>query len=320
MRGVQYLFFAIIILFLSCRCSLNRGDKEISCTIATLNGPSSMGMIKFIDSLSAIDKPDIFVKVFNEPMQVRKMMLEDEADLAILPMTMAALLYNKGMDYRLAAVPVWGSLYLLGRDSSIKSWGELRGKRVNVMGRGMTPDILFRYLLRINGVDPERDIVLDYSFPTHLEMANALAAGVVETGVVSEPQASLILEKGEKLTVLMDLNTEWERVHGAPMAQTALLVKGSFARNNAGLLKKVLQSYENSTLWVNHNPENAAAMIVKYQILPDKEIAAKSIPRSHLLYKSASEVKTVVEEYLKLFYETDLEIIGGRLPNENFYL
>lgn len=49
---------------------------------------------------------------------------------------MAAITYNKGMDYRLVAVPVWGTLYLVGQDTAVTEWENLKGKRVYVMARG----------------------------------------------------------------------------------------------------------------------------------------------------------------------------------------
>ena len=94
-----------------------------------------MGMIQMIDSLSSLSDVSIKVEIFNEPMQVRKMMIDSSADLAVIPTTMAALLYNRGLDYSIVAIPVWGTLYLFGRDSSVKSWKDLKGKRVNLMDK-----------------------------------------------------------------------------------------------------------------------------------------------------------------------------------------
>lgn len=89
-----------------------------------------MGMIQMIDSLSSLSDVSIKVEIFNEPnMQVRKMMIDSSADLAVIPTTMAALLYNRGLDYSIVAIPVWGTLYLFGRDSSVKSWKDLKGKQ-----------------------------------------------------------------------------------------------------------------------------------------------------------------------------------------------
>lgn len=57
----------------------------------------------------------------------------------------------------------------------------------------MTPDVLFRHLLRKNGLDPDRDLLLDYSFPTHIDLAQAVNAGQAELAVISEPLATLAI-------------------------------------------------------------------------------------------------------------------------------
>lgn len=319
MRKITIVLLTLLTLIAGCRFSSNGISEERSYKIATLNGPSSIGMIKLIDSLRSSSDPEVTIDILNEPMQVRKMMLEDEAQFAVLPTTMAALLYNKGMDYIMIAVPVWGSLYLLGNDSTINNWEKLRGKNINIMGRGMTPDILFRYLLKKYDLDPDKDISLDYSFPTHLEMANAIAAGQAKTGVVSEPQASLVLNRNKNVHLIFDLNKEWEKYEGFPMTQTALLVKKSVLERNPKLVKRIMSACEKSTIWVNRNPGEAANLIVKYGILPDYQTAVNSIPRSNLSFSQASVIKEMIEKYLKVFYDIDPEIIGGKIPDEKFY-
>ena len=167
-----YGVFLLSIVLLS--CSEKKDSEKIK--IATLKGPSAIGMVKMIDSLNQVDNPNIEITIHNEPIQVRKLMLENKVDFAILPTTMGAILYNKGLSYKLAAIPVWGTLYLFGNDTTVKTWNDLKGKRINLMAKGMTPDVLFKYLLVQNDIDLSRDVILDYSFPTHIDLANAVAA------------------------------------------------------------------------------------------------------------------------------------------------
>src|SRR5574344_1374169 len=195
----KYLFTLIFItclpLLIGCG-GKSAGNRESSdyCTTATLKGPSAIRMIKMIDSIKYHDrlytengvKKGITIVILSEPLQVRKMMIDGTADFAILPMTTAAVLYNKGLDYKLAAVPIWGTFYLCGKDSTIKNWSNLRGRRIHLMAKGMTPDVLFRYLLRQNGLNPDKDVKLDYSFPTNTALKRAMAAGRENNGLMTE--------------------------------------------------------------------------------------------------------------------------------------
>lgn len=308
-------FFLITVILFTGACTNLVQDKY---RIAVLKGPSSMGMIYMIDSLAGNGELNTKVDIFDEPLQVRKMILEGSADFAVLPSTMASVLYNKGFDYKLVAIPVWGTLYLFGSDSTILSWNDLRDKRVYLMARGMTPDILFRNLLNENGIRPDKDIILDYGFPTHTSLANAVAAGKAQLGVISEPLVSLVMSKNRNIHPIFDLNHEWKRFKGISMAQTAFLVKNSLIKDNPGLVEQVITAYESSTRRVNADPHLAAELIVKYGILPDKALAAESVPRSNLKFVRAKEIKGEINTYFKVFFDMDPDIIGGRLPDENF--
>mgnify|MGYP000331551193 CR=1 FL=1 len=315
MRNRFVLLFLMIAFLFGC---VNQPNNKQTITIATLKGPSAMGMIRMIDSLANAPNADIKIKILNEPLQVRKMVIDGSADFAILPTTMAAILYNKGLDYKLMAIPVWGTLYLFGSDTTISIWNDLKGKTINVMAKGMTPDVLFCYLLSANGINPNKDVTLDYSFPTHIDLANAVAAEQASLGVISEPLVSMVIQRNPSVAPIFDLNSEWQKIQSVPIAQTALIVKSSLVENNADLAGKVASSYCYSSQWVNANPDSAAALIVKYGILPNAEVAMNAIPRSNLKYVDAKAITDDVNRYLKVFYQMNADIIGGKLPDENF--
>jgi NitT/TauT family transport system substrate-binding protein len=311
----KYILYIFLFFLIGC----NRSSEQQKIKIATLKGPSAMGMVKMIDSLREAKNSEIEITIYNEPIQVRKLMLEGTVDFAILPTTMGAILYNKGIDYQLAAVPVWGTLYLFGQDTTIKSWRDLKGKRIYLMAKGMTPDVLFKQLLIRNGIIPDQDIKADYSFPTHIDLANAVASGQAKLGVISEPLVSMVEQKNKKVKPIFDLNEEWQKVFPeTPIAQTALLVNGQFAKNQTQNIENIIRQYQQSSVWVNQNPEKAAELIVKYNILPNIEVAKSSIPRSNLNFVEAKNIEKEIGNYLRIFYEMNPDIIGGKIPDNNF--
>ncbi|MBN1144903.1 MAG: ABC transporter substrate-binding protein [Bacteroidales bacterium] len=317
MTGRLCIILLVLLVLAGCRTS-QQGSTE-TFTIATLKGPSAMGMIRMIDSLSHIENPGLRIDILNEPMQVRKMMINGTADFAILPTTMAVIMYNKGLEYQLLAIPVWGTFYVFGSDTSIVRWADLKGKRVHVMARGMTPDVLFRYLLLQNGINPEKDITLDYSFPTHIDLANAVAAGQAELGVVAEPFASVVMQKNKQVKPIFDLNDEWTRHQGNPLAITAFVAKKKLIQEQPQLVEQVISAYAASTLWVNLQPDSAAVLIAQHQILPNVAVARAAIPRANLRFVSAHGISQQVGDYLNVFYQLNPEIIGGKIPDEAFY-
>jgi NitT/TauT family transport system substrate-binding protein len=317
LRKLSYL---PVIILLLCSCGGRKMDEagRSGYTIAALKGPSAMGMIKMIDSLSNDKENALKVKILNEPLQVRKMMLEGSADFAVLPTTMAAIMYNKGLKYKLIGIPVWGTLYLAGSDTLVSRWEDLRHKRIYVMARGMTPDVMFRHLLKKNGIDPDKDVILDYSFPTHIDLANAVAAGQAGLGILSEPLASLVLHKNKGIRVIFSLEREWNKYEDIAIAETAFLGKESVIHNDQELVNRIISAYTRSSIWVNQHPDSAAALIVRYGILPGTDVAVNAIPGSNLRFVRAYDVRNEIEDYLNVFYKLNPDIIGGKIPDENF--
>lgn len=299
-------------------CGGRPGEDSTAIRVAALRGPSSVAMIKLIDSLSACDSPDIEINMFSEPLQLRKMMLDGSADFAVLPTTMAALLYNKGLDYRVAAIPLWGSLYLCGTDTTVRSLAELRGCKVYLMAKGMTPDILFRHLLIRSGLKPYDDVDLDYRFPTHTDLANAAMAGRAPMCVLTEPYLSQALNGNRDLHILVDLNSLWTAFEAGPEAETAFLCKGALADNDRAAVTRLTEAYRASAEWVKAYPDSAAALCVRHGINPDTLALLQSIPRTNINVVDAAEAEQYINDYLKVFSGIVPESIGGGMPDEKF--
>lgn len=318
--GKLFSVFSIL-LVISISCKNNSTNYQI-LTTAALKGPSAVAMIYMIE-----DQPEIVgnfqtgFKIFSEPEQVKALMLEESVDFAILPSTTAAILYNKTGKYLLTAIPVWGTLYLCGSDTSIHSWEDLKGKKLHLMAQGMTPDIMFRYLAEQNGLDPDNDMIIDYSFNGHIELANALSAGIAILGVISEPMVSLIKSRNPAVESLIDFDKEWSKLFGpdVPFAQTALLVKKELAKNHPEVVNDYLEKLKYSIQKVNESPAETAKLLVKYNILPDTETAIMSIPLSNIRYCEAGKDIRGINEYFKVFFNFNPLTIGGKLPDEGFY-
>jgi len=314
-----YIQAILVIIILSSCIRPNQDDGTID--ILTLKGPSAMSMLYLIDQLKELDGIQVRHEILNEPMQIRARMLREEPEMALLPTNMAANLFNKGVPYLVAAIPVWGTLELFGKDSTIKNWDDLRGKRVHIMAKGMTPDILFRFLAKENNLDPDEDIILDYSFPTHSDLANAVIAGLADIAVLSEPLVTMVRRENKKVKVLLNLEKEWNKVFSAELAlpQTSLVVKSSFATENPDLIISYIKKYQEYCSKVVNNPTAAAPLAVSYNILPDEQTAAQSIPGCNMRVVPSWQAKDRINEYLQVFYNFDPESIGGKMPDETFF-
>ena len=318
MKKETITIFILLIFLVSCDSRTGDENSE-SIDVATLRGPSAISMIHMIDSLQSIQDKKINFQVKNEPLQIRPLLFQEKVEFAVVPTNMAAILYNKGVNYQLAAVPVWGTLYLFGNSKEVDSWSDLKGKKIHLMAKGMTPDVMFRFLLDKNGIDPLKDVELDYSFPTHIELANAVASGKAELGVISEPMVSMVISKNNRVKPVLSLNEEWKKQTSMEIPQTALLVNKTYASENQQAVNQFLKKYAESIRWINTHPKSGAKLIVKNNILENEQVAYQSIPRCNMQFRYAYDIREMVSDYLKIFHRMNPDIIGGKLPDEDFY-
>lgn len=317
MQRLPAAFLILMLILAGCHTGQ---FKDKSVTLLTLKGPSAMGMIYLIDSANQVIPEQLHIEILDEPMLVRARILKDKPELAVLPLNIGAILYNKGLPYQVIAIPVWGTLYLFGSDTSINSWPSLKNKRIFLMGKGTTPDVLFRYLLNIHGLNPNQDVILDYSFPTHIDLANAVSAGQADLAVISEPLVSLVRARNPSILQIMDLNAEWAKAFpGNPaMPQTALMGRNDFIRDHPEWIRKICEAWNRSIDQVNLHPDRAAERIIFYKILPDPAMAVSSIPRCNLKFRYASEIRPEIGQYLQVFFTFNPDAVGGKLPDEQF--
>ena len=241
-----------------------------------------------------------------------------EADIAALPTSTATLLYNKGVAVKIAAVTNWGVSYIVG-STAVASWRELKGKEIGVTGRGSAPDILFRLLLTANGLDPEKDIRIQY-YPTPAELAQMVIAGKVVLASLPEPWATEATTGNRSVRILLDFQEEWRRLEkrSESYPQSCLVVQEELARENPAAVSAFLKEAAVSSAWVVANPAAAAPLAQKYlQISP--EAAREAIPRCNLRFIEASAAKPEIEYYLQRLLSFEPQSIGGRLPDAAFY-
>lgn len=325
---VIWLVLTMFILSIA-GCSSNTGGKgdqaanpePVSFKVAVMRGPTAVGLIKMMDDQPVLgDNVSVEYLVEQSPDTLSSKLLTGEMEIAAIPTNMAANLYNKGVAYQLAAMNTWGVMYVVSDGVDINSWADLKGQEVNCTAQGAASDVIFRYLLSKNGIDPDKDITLTY-VPTPAEQAQLAIAGKSKITVLPEPWVSSVLSKNKNAKLALDFQKEWTRLNGTdiPFAQTCLVVKKDFADQHPDIMARFLEEYAASIDWVNKNTTEAGALIVKHDIGIPADVAADAIPRCNLRYMSAADAQPAVEKYLQVLLDFSPNSIGGKMPDDKFY-
>lgn len=312
-RLLRIFIFAWMLITISC------SDKNKTITIGIPDGPSTVSFIKMINQPPTIDGHEVKFIIKSDPMQIETMMMQNKLDFAVLPTVMAANLYNKGVDYRLLAIPIWGTLYLATNDSTVNDIKQLKNQTVHVFGQGATADILLQEYLKNNVV---QKVKIDYSYSSNHEIATALLHKKIKFAVVSEPQISVLLSKDSDIHILTEITCEEKDVPFDKniFAQTAFLVNSSLSSTNKSLVEAVASAYAESCNYTSHHTDEAAKLLLKHGYYPDLITAFRSIPLCNIHYVPAFGIKDKVNRYLNIFYQSEPKSVGGKIPDDNFII
>jgi len=319
-QNLGLLILLAMILMLA-GCTSEPVEKLSALTIGTLKGPSGVSLLKMMDTPDLLG-PDIAVTyaVEAQPDILTTKILAGELDFATIPTNTAAILKNKGADYRIVAMNTWGVLYIVGTDETIQTVADLKGKTLSAVGQGTTPDLVLNHLLKQVQLDAKTDMVIDYSLP-HQELATALIAGKVDLALMPEPFVTMALMQNKNLTILVDIQKEWvDSVEGgSALPQTCLVARGSLIDQHPEVVQQVLKAYGDSLDFANANPAETGVLAEKRQLFPKGKIIEVAIPRLMLENKSMQESKPLIQSYFKTLLEVSPEAIGGKLPDESLY-
>jgi len=313
-KTVFWMKIFLTLLFNTLLSCTNKPSDNIR--IGILDGPSAVSFIQMIDEPPVIEGKQVKFIIKSDPQQIQALMMQGELDFAILPTVMAANLYNKGINYRMVACPIWGTLYLV-TNTSHRNFKSLKGQTISVIGQGTTPDVLLQHVLKDKKID---GVKIDYTYSTNSELAQALQFGKVKVAVISEPLVSILLAQNPKMHIVSKLDCEeyMDNSDKDIFVQTSFLVSARFIKENPGLVPKVCDEYSNSCNFISDQPQKAAELLVSHRFLPNLSIAKLSLPLCNIRYVAAFALEKEIDRYLSIFLEINPESIGGKLPSSEF--
>lgn len=285
--------------------------------IAGLSGISGLAMVKLIPETKIGGWP-VSHSILKSPDLLAGKIISGEVDLAALPMNTAAILYNKGASIQVAAVIGWGVMYLIG-NTELENWAELKGKEILVPAKGSVPDLLLRYLLIQNNVDPEKDLSIRY-VGSPVELAHLSASGAASLALLPEPWVTEVMERNPQIKIRLDLQKEWQRIEkqGQTYPQTCIVINKKFVSDVPEFTDRYLKELDQAIRWLNRNPEQAGSLAEKYVRISAAAVR-RGLPRYNLNFKTARESRREIEGFLLRLAEIEPNAIGGKLPDEKIY-
>lgn len=294
-------------------------EEKTVINIASLKGPTTMGMVKLMsDSENGLTANDYNVTIHSTADEIVTGIVSATVDAANVPANLSSVLYKKTEGgISAAAVNTLGVLYVVETGSSISSVADLAGKTVYSTGKGTTPEYVFNYILRQNGLDPEKDLTIEYKSES-TEVAALLAESEDAIAVLPQPFVTVASSKNENIHICLDLTEEWNKVNDTQLITGVLIGRNDFINENKEAFNTFLDEYKASVEYVNANNDDAAALIGGYDIVAEG-VAKKALPFCNITFLEGEELKNAVSGYLSVLFEQEPSSVGGEIPDDSFF-
>ena len=194
--------------------------------------------------------------------KVMTAVLANQSDIGFAGPEAAIYVYNEGKeDYAqvFAQMTQKDGSFLVSKEKTDNfSWKDLKGKTVIPGRKGGVPYMTFEYVLKKNGLNPQKDLTLDDSIKFDL-MAGAFAGGNAEYVTLFEPTASATEAAGKGYVVASVGEASGE------IPYTAYFAKKSYMEQNPEVIQGFTNAIYKGEQWVkNHSAAEIAEVIKKF--------------------------------------------------------
>jgi len=295
-------------------------NNDVVINLGGMTGPTAMGMVKLLsdnDAGSAANEYNLTLAGSADV--INPMLINGQLDIAAVPANLASVLYNKTEgDIRVIAINTLGVLYIVEKGDSVASIADLAGKKIYATGQGAAPEYALRYILTQNGIDPDKDVEIEFHAEP-AEVVSLMAADETAIAMLPQPYVTVARGKVDGLKVVIDITEEWEKLGNDSMCLTGVVVaQAEFIEKHPEQVARFLEEYKASVAYTNENTAEAAALCEHYGIIA-AAVAEKAIPQCNIVYIAGEEMKTALSGYLTVLFEQNPAAVGGKLPADDFY-
>lgn len=298
----------------------NPPAEKLSIHIAALKGPTALGMLKIMEDAEAGTTANNYdFTIAGTADEITAGIIKGDIPIAAVPCNLASVLYNKSQGgVTMLGINTLGVLYIVETGDTIQSVADLKGKTIYSTGKGTTPEYTLVQLLKSAGLDPEKDVTVEFKSEA-TEVAAILSSAEDAVAMLPQPYVTTVLNSNDKVRIALDVTKEWEAFNDNSTVVTGVVVANTkFLNENPEAVAAFMDEYAVSAAYAVENVEEAAALSEKFDIFK-AAIAKKAIPYCNIVFIEGAEMQSKASAYLQVLYEQNPAAVGGVMPEDSFY-
>lgn len=326
-KKIAFLLTAMMLVSAFAGCGKNDSaeptetpKEKIDIHIGAMKGPTALGMLKIMEDAEAGNTANNYTfTIAGAADEITASIIKGDIPIAAVPCNLASVLYNKSQGgVTMLGINTLGVLYIVETGDTVQSVADLKGKTIYSTGKGTTPEYTLVQLLKSAGLDPEKDVTIEFKSEA-TEVAAILSQTENAVAMLPQPYVTTVLNSNEKARIALDVTKEWEALNENSTVVTGVVVANTkFLNENLDAVNAFMEEYVASAAYTVENVEEAAALSEKFDIFK-AAIAKQAIPYCNIVLIEGEEMKTKANAYLQVLFEQNPAAVGGAMPEENFF-
>jgi len=258
---------------------------------------------------------NIYFETNSDAKLILSQMITNHADIAVVPTNLAVQnIAKKGLQYKIASIITFGNIFVASTGNDANGIMEASDYIVSFQ-QGSVPDLLFKDVYpfgdAIHYVGNAQEAAA--CLKTKVDITNSNLP--VDYVVLAEPALTKLSQKHVDFSIYANLQEKYYQKHNQQIYQACVCVKNTLDQK---IIKEFMSSLENDINKLLTNPDllsakKSAQLETMLNIDFDATVAClKNSNTIGIGYKKAIEVKTGIDEFLKLF--------GMETTNEEIYV
>ncbi len=318
------LFLSLIILFSLTACNkesvenaadeteTSSDERDVKTNIAAFNSSSGISVAKLYDDRSY----GYTVNFYCNTDEICNLIKNGEADIACLPLNLAAKLYNEtNGNIEILAVNTKDNLYALSKDSTISNVAIFKDKKIYAAGKGTSYEYMTDYILKEKGISSENiEYVEKFS-----DLVTKAEEGEADIIIAPEPYASACAAKNSEYGTAISLTDTWKQICDTDPALECTIVRKDYLESNSDIITEFMTFYEVSINYINLENNTIPPLVKNYGLVDSENYVISAIANANIVFVEGEEMKTLVKSNLEILNSLGNDTIGGKVPDDDIY-